>query len=114
MRGANGVILIYTHRGPIESENTRTRGYEAIQLPGYSIVREFYSPEYDEEEDQYIPDKRTTLYWNPSLTTNNLGKAEISFYNSDEAGRIQIEIEGVTDYGEVINHTQFIGSDLVK
>ncbi len=114
MRGANGVILIYTRRGPVQRENTRSKGYEAMQLPGYSLVREFYSPEYDTGDENYIPDKRTTLYWDPSVFTDNLGNTKISFFNSDDANRIQIEIEGVTDYGEAVNHTQIIGSTLVK
>jgi len=115
IRGANGVILIYTRRGGDVINNSQVQGYTDLRFPGYSFVREFYAPAYDvPKEEHIIPDKRTTIYWNPSVTTNNLGKAEIEFFNSDDARSLQIDIQGVTDWGDIIQMTQIIGADLVK
>jgi TonB-dependent SusC/RagA subfamily outer membrane receptor len=115
VRGANGVILIYTRRGFDREVDSRSTGYEGIRLPGFSYVKEFYSPSYDvPKEEHIIPDKRTTLYWNPSVTTDNLGKAAIEFFNSDEARSLQVEIQGVTDYGDLINANLIVGRDLIK
>jgi TonB-dependent SusC/RagA subfamily outer membrane receptor len=115
LRGANGVILIYTRRGLDHIDNTRSQGYEGIRLPGFSYVKEFYSPSYDvPEEEHVIPDKRTTLYWNPSVVTNNLGKAEVEFFNSDDARTLQVEIQGVTDFGDPIYSILNVGADLLK
>ncbi|MBS0001424.1 MAG: carboxypeptidase-like regulatory domain-containing protein [Cyclobacteriaceae bacterium] len=112
VRGANGVIAIYTRRGPATVSNARTKGYEGLILPGYSYVREFYSPAYDvPREEHVVPDKRTTLYWNPSVKTNNLGKAEIEFFNSDEARILEVEIQGVTDFGDIINAAFPVGRE---
>ena len=115
IRGANGVILIYTRWGNDRTTKSRTEGYEGIRLPGYSYVKEFYSPSYDvPKEEHIIPDKRTTIYWNPSVTTDNLGRAEIEFYNSDDAKTVQVEIQGVTDFGDPISTTLEVGQNLLK
>ena len=116
VRGANGVIAIYTRKGssvPRPGENDISD--YIIYLPGFNLVKEFYSPKYDlEENEEQKPDNRTTLYWNPSVKTNNLGYAEITFFNSDEGKKLQIDLEGITDYGDPVNMTTFIGEEVVK
>jgi TonB-dependent SusC/RagA subfamily outer membrane receptor len=116
MRGANGVIAIYTKRGPSVTElNQRGITEDILYLPGFHVVKEFYVPKYDSpDENNDKPDKRSTIYWNPSIKTNNLGYANISFYNSDDGKRIQIDLEGITDYGEPVNMTTFIGEEVIK
>lgn len=115
-RGANGVIAIYTKKGPsIRDREFQDISDNVFSLPGFHRIKEFYSPKYDsKEEDQSRPDKRTTLYWNPSIITNNLGIADIVFFNSDGATRLQIDIEGITDYGDPVNMTTFIGQEIEK
>ncbi len=115
VRGGNGVILIYTRRGGEEPERRLNEGYGDVILPGFSSIREFYSPAYDVPSEEHImPDKRTTVYWDPSIRTNNLGKAEIEFFNSDDARNLQIEIQGVSDFGDIINAILPVGTDLIK
>lgn len=115
IRGGNGVILIYTRRGGESPDPTPKEGIGDVILPGYSYIREFYSPAYDIPSEEHImPDKRTTLYWNPSIKTNNLGKAEIEFFNSDDARNLQVEIQGITDFGDIINATLPVGTNLIK
>jgi TonB-dependent SusC/RagA subfamily outer membrane receptor len=114
-RGGNGVILIYTRRGGEEPEISPNQGYGDIILPGLSYTREFYSPAYDVPSEEHImPDKRTTLYWDPDVRTNNLGQAVVGFFNSDDARKLQVEIQGVTDYGDIIHTVIPLGSDLIK
>jgi TonB-dependent SusC/RagA subfamily outer membrane receptor len=115
VRGANGVIAIYTRRGLEDDAGSRSRGFEGILLAGYSYNREFYSPAYDvPREEHAMPDKRTTLYWDPAVKTNNLGQAEFEFFNSDDARSLEVEVQGVTDFGDIINYTFPVGMDLVK
>ena len=58
--------------------------------------------------------KEPPIYWNPSIKTNNLGFANISFFNSDDGKRLQIDLEGITDYGDPVNMTTFIGEEVIK
>ena len=37
------------------------------RIPGYTSVREFYSPDYLINPEPETNDIRTTLYWNPNL-----------------------------------------------
>ena len=68
--------------------------------PGYYRAREFYAPDYGVPEEAHIkPDYRRTLYWNPSLTSNDLGNIDFSFYTSDEVAEYRVEIEGMTYNG---------------
>ncbi|MCP6374053.1 hypothetical protein NL455_29670, partial [Klebsiella pneumoniae] len=45
------------------------------------------------------PDFRPLIYWNPSVTTNAEGKAQVTFYNADNTGTYEVKIEGISDEG---------------
>ena len=67
---------------------------------GHSNQKEFYSPKYDVKRDQHLsPDYRATLYWNPNIITDANGHAKVEFFNSDAAKEIQVNIEGLSEYG---------------
>lgn len=55
-----------------------------------------------------IPDFRPLLYWNPNLRTDNNGKVNIEFYSSDDIGNYIIDIQGITDDGELISYQEMI------
>jgi len=116
LRGGNGVIAIYTRRGPRGPDiNDRGIADDILYLPGFHIVKEFYSPKYDDpDEDHPISDIRTTLYWDPSIKTNNLGNVEFEFFNSDNGKRLQVDLQGITDYGDPVEMTSFIGEEVIK
>ncbi|HIT80789.1 MAG TPA: hypothetical protein IAD09_00885, partial [Candidatus Caccoplasma merdavium] len=42
---------------------------------------------------------RRTLYWNPALETDSLGRAYVDFYNNSHATRPRIEAETLTPDG---------------
>lgn len=76
-----------------------------IQLPESALQRsyltllpqrQFVLPDYASQADSRLPDFRNTLYWNPSVQTNEQGKATISFYTSDALGDFEIRAEGVS------------------
>jgi hypothetical protein len=58
-------------------------------------AKEFYSPKYtvDASKDQQV-DNRSTIFWEPSVITDNEGKAKVSFYSSDAIGTYTISVEG--------------------
>jgi len=98
--GANGVIALYTRQEPTVPEEEERMGMINFIYAGYYRAREFYTPDYEVPEEKHIkPDFRRTLYWNPSLTTDDLGNIEFSFFTSDETGDYRAEIEGMTYSG---------------
>ncbi len=57
---------------------------------------QFYSPKYNVAPGAVIePDYRTTIHWEPNITTDQNGKAKVSFYTSDIAGKYTVTVAGV-------------------
>ena len=55
-----------------------------------------------------IPDFRSTLYWNPGLQTDSLGECDFTFYSADKSIVYRMEIEGMTEEGEMVYETSEI------
>ena len=47
-------------------------------------------------------DYRRTIYWNPSVTTNENGHAQVTFYNNGFTNNIAVSAEGLTEKGFII------------
>jgi len=97
--------------GPTLVVTTRTRpiqwpvvkyapGLVTYRPTGYCKAREFYSPRYDVEPNDR-PDLRTTVYWNPNLTTDDKGKLKFDYFNTDQPGTYRIVIEGIDALGKL-------------
>ncbi|MBE7176813.1 MAG: TonB-dependent receptor plug domain-containing protein [Mucilaginibacter polytrichastri] len=108
MRGGNGILLITTKRGqPNYNYNRYAPGVLAIGPKGFAKVREFYAPNYDNPKTNEKPaDLRTTLYWNPVIVTDSLGKASFDYFNSDAKGIMRAVIEGIDLQGHLA-HSEF-------
>jgi len=65
--GAGGVIAVYTRKGGDEKRNDASfKGLDRVTLVGYSVMKEFYVPNYLETSPESVTeDIRTTLYWKP-------------------------------------------------
>ncbi len=102
--GANGAIAIYTRKGK-DIKFRPGEGLNREKVQGYTRVKEFYSPDYSVKSDKdKLPDKRATLYWNPKLRADSIThKLNVSFYNSDLAKRIRVEVEGMTKSGQLVH-----------
>ena len=93
-----GAILFFTKKGGYSS-STRL-GIQNLKLAGYSTPKEFYSPKYNVElSQQSFPDYRTTIFWAPEILTDSVGKATVTFYNSDYETNITGIIEGISSFG---------------
>jgi hypothetical protein len=75
-----------------------------VVVPGYSRPVEFYDPDYSGENDKSKRDNRTTIAWVPSLHSNSLGDASISFWTADRASNYRVIIEGITSEGELLHN----------
>ena len=68
-------------------------------ISGLSPGLVFKSPVYNENSLSRKPDLRSTVYWNPTYSTNANGKADIKFHVSDDASPISVEVMGMTSDG---------------
>lgn len=103
--GANGAIAVYTKKGGDNApkNDPSIRGFKLYKKAGYTIVKQFYSPDYSVKKEVHaLPDKRLTLYWNPNVAVDTLTHtARIQFYNNDFTKRFRLVVEGIGDDGSV-------------
>lgn len=93
MRGANGVIAIYTKRGQFMK-----RGVIEFEMLGYSTPRNFYQPKYVPETE---PESNYTLFWQPLIVTNEKGTASVLLDKPAIKGEYRFTVEGVSYLGHV-------------
>ncbi len=103
-----GILSLHSYKGDMA-------GY---QLPRQALVtdyeglqdsREFYSPMYSgDNNNSHLPDYRTTLFWSPSQQAAQDGNSQLSFYTSDQEGLYQINIQAMSNNGELGSATAFL------
>jgi hypothetical protein len=100
MEGGHGVIVITTKQGKgLDPKDIASIGILPITVQGFYKARQFYSPKYDVPSAR--KDLRSTIYWQPELTTDKDGNAPFSFYNADGTGNYRVIIEGIDEKGNV-------------
>jgi hypothetical protein len=101
--GRTSVICIYTYAGKGFNFVHRPKGIYRGVVHGFASKREFYAPKYDDtsSRDWSEPDFRSVIHWNPNVTTDSNGDAQIEFYNGDNIGEILIIVEGITKNGKL-------------
>ncbi|MGZ5133777.1 MAG: hypothetical protein ACXWCG_01450 [Flavitalea sp.] len=99
--GAGGAIAVYTKKG--SAGNQDVKGLDAATIHGYSEMKELYSPNYSiADPDLPAEDFRTTLYWNPSVYTDQDHRRIIlSFFNNDITKRFRVVVEGMNVEGKL-------------
>ena len=108
-----GVLFIFLKDGSEylrKSSSKDVLSMAKVQQLGYRYQRKFWSPQYPEaDKSQYTrPDSRTTLYWNPKVTTDDTGHASVTFYSSDVSKQYLVTIEGVAADGTIISQRKVI------
>jgi hypothetical protein len=100
--GAGGAIAVYTRRGGDDLAK-RGKGLETGSVIGYSVLKEFYSPDYATHHMLHeVSDVRSTLYWSPYvLTDRDNRKVKIQFYNNDLSSSFKVVLEGINEDGKL-------------
>ena len=75
------------------------KGTRKTWIEGYQHPSAFNHPDYSTLP--LTEDYRRTLYWNPMLTTDESGKANIRFYNNSRCEQIEVHAEALTLDGRV-------------
>jgi len=105
--GAGGAIAIYTKKGG--SDNSQVKGLPFTNIQGYSVIREFFSPDYEKNPEPDIKDYRSTLYWNPNLYFDkNTRRVILPFFNNDSGKKFRVIIEGINEAGKLTREEQII------
>ena len=103
LSNAHLVVEEYTpKKSPRRAPYMLYYGTRNTYYDGYSRVHSFYSPNYSECALPDTPDYRRTLHWDPDVSTDNLGRASVTFYNNSQTKHLHIRAEGFTRNGEFI------------
>jgi hypothetical protein len=104
-RGGKFVIVTFRPGTEISDRLPNRRAFSFYGY-GYNPPEYFYHPRYETQEsrEEWMPDLRKTLYWDPSLQSDAAGKIRLSFYTSDHSlSRRLILVEGVTFDGNAVS-----------
>jgi hypothetical protein len=104
-RGGSGVIAIKLKEG-VQLKASSPISITHISPLGYQKPAEFYVPKYDVDSElkNTNPDLRTTIYWNPKLSTDIEGNMHVRFFTADKANDYSVVIEGITKSGEICRY----------
>lgn len=99
----DGIISFQTYDGKLGEMNLDP-GVIPVEYPGVQSSRVPVFPEYNtaQKKSSRMPDFRTTLYWNPSISINQDGNYSFEFYTSDMKGKYMIVVEGMNREGKTI------------
>ena len=95
-----GLINLATYKGDMTSFELNPKAV-LLDYEGLQLQRQFYSPVYNSNDERAsrLPDFRNALYWNPDLTTGPDGKAGVSYFTSDIAGKYIGILQGMDNNG---------------
>lgn len=103
-RGAGGVVAVFMKDGKNYGDSYKKPNFVNLEHPGYHKIKEFYSPDYSVTKPEHKkPDLRTTLFWEPNVTVDSTGVAQVVFYTGDVETNYNIEIEGLSTNGDPIS-----------
>ncbi len=106
--GAGGAIAIYTKKGVDATKSIK--GLDFLEWMGYSPRKEFYSPNYAEQQAGFnTADLRNTLLWMPWINTNSNNQTiKLQFYNNDFSKSFHLILEGMDNEGKLVHISKLL------
>lgn len=97
----DGIVSFFTKKGNLDVFEFDNSVFRQV-YEGCQDQNKFYSPDFSAPElkNNHIPDFRNTLFWKPDVKTDKNGKAEVTFFTSDESSDFTIVVEGITSDGK--------------
>ncbi|HEY5822972.1 MAG TPA: hypothetical protein VIT44_01320, partial [Cyclobacteriaceae bacterium] len=95
LMGKNGIVIVQTKNGDAREPVDPSR-----IITGINKSLNFTNSNHSSVNDIHRPDFRSTVYWNPSIKTDSKGKSTVEFFCSDDIGKLQIRIDGITTGGK--------------
>ncbi len=97
-RGSGGVFVITTRSGA-ELDTNISRKDGKLTFQGYEPVIDF--KDYLQDKPKRLREDSTTIYWNPSIQTDEAGKAVIRVPITEKWSELNIEASTVTNEGRI-------------
>ena len=85
-------ITTRSGHGPVIDNTPGMYLYKPLAI---SWPKQFYKPKYLVKDAlKHSPDLRSTIDWEPSVTTDQNGEATVSFYSADKSSKYTVIVEG--------------------
>lgn len=97
---SDGIIIITSKSVGITGIPNTIAGLQTFTPKGFSVAREFYIPVFIPNQPPK-PDFRTTVFWNPNITTDKAGNVTVNFPNTSQSGMHRMVIEGIDADGHL-------------
>jgi hypothetical protein len=94
-----GLISFSTYDGDLAGFEL-DRHYMKIDYEGLNLQREVYSPRYDKQSFENVPDPRSLLYWNSNIGLRADGPTQVKFFTSDVTGGFVVVVDGLAQDGK--------------
>ena len=97
--GGGATLAIYTKKGKDAFPSTEA-ATDILTYQGYTIIKEFYNPEYESTAGNNATDHRITLKWIPDIIVNGSNTSiSVSFYNNDRTKRLRLWLKALPVMG---------------
>jgi len=105
-----GALAVYTRDKSNRDEKPDKLSF--VEYKGYSISKEFYTPDYNNKEIRHpASDNRTTLYWNPDVYTDTeTTSVKLNFFNNDFSKKFKVVVEGFDATGKLVHLEKVFGN----
>ena len=101
-QASGGLIVITTKYGDeINYVTPLQPGLTLYNFKGYYKAKEFYAPKYMPDKKVSLADNRKTIYWQPTLLTDDGGEASFNYFNAGSPGKYRVVIEGIDSSGKI-------------
>ena len=110
-RSFGGIVLVELLEGGMGVPQSLNKQVNAVVVRplGWQRPKAFYNPVYDRRRTLSLPDRRNTVYWNPSVRIGATSPKEITVMTEDRAdGPYFLRIEGRTSDGRWISTTKVL------
>ena len=92
--------MLYIYEQPHMYRLKSVRGTERRLVQGFASHVEFYSPDYRRFDLPNPSDRRRTLYWNPSVKTDENGETNVLFFTNSRSDQyLDISVRGISADG---------------
>lgn len=91
--GTHGIVVVLTQEKQIHEQSLNSK---FIELAGLNQSTKFPITRYSGSESNRIPQLRSALYWNPSISNDFQGLATVKIKLTDDIGPMQVSVSGVT------------------
>lgn len=96
----DGIVAYRTYKGDLGGFQPDIKGL-ITDYDGIELRQEFFSPKYEtpQQRSSTLPDMRSLLFWSSDVQTDAKGSKRVEFYTSDNAGKYNVVIQGITPEG---------------